>query len=145
MASLKGNQWGTYVSYVVGGLVERQTISSLNILSPNIHQISIHLSISWQLVYLHDLFIQWAYLNYLFIYTKQQLTLEKTEGAIKNGQSRDIGNIGRTRHRKINKPQYQNTQIKTQHRKLKRWTTQTTPKHGDEPSCSLRVSGSCLL
>ena len=25
--------------------------------------------------------------------------LEKTEGEIKNGQSRDIGNIGYTRHR----------------------------------------------
>jgi len=50
-------------------------------------------------------------LNYLFIYTKQQLTLEKTEGALKNGQSRDIGNIGRTRHRtKIKKIQNQNTE-----------------------------------
>jgi len=30
--------------------------------------------------------------------------LEKTEGAIKNGQSRDTGNIGNTRHRtKTNK------------------------------------------
>jgi len=30
--------------------------------------------------------------------------LEKTEGEIKNGQSRDIGNIGNTRHRtKTNK------------------------------------------
>jgi hypothetical protein len=26
-------------------------------------------------------------------------TLEKTEGAIKNGQSRDTGNTGHTRHR----------------------------------------------
>jgi hypothetical protein len=39
---------------------------------------------------------------------------EKTEGAIKNGQSRETVNIGFTRHRtKTNK-------TKTQHRKLKR-------------------------
>ena len=40
--------------------------------------------------------------------------IEKTQGQIKNGQSRDTGNIGCTRHRtKTNK-------TKTQHRKLKR-------------------------
>ncbi len=40
--------------------------------------------------------------------------LEKTEGAIKNEQSRNTGNIGHTRNRtKTNK-------AKTQHRKLKR-------------------------
>ena len=34
----------------------------------------------------------------------KQIKLEKTEGAIKNGQSRDTGNIGYTRHRtKTNK------------------------------------------
>jgi hypothetical protein len=38
---------------------------------------------------------------------------EKTEGAIKNGQSRETGNIGYTRHRT-------KTKQKTQHRKLKR-------------------------
>jgi hypothetical protein len=39
--------------------------------------------------------------------------LEKTEGAIKNGQSRDTANITYSRHRtKIKK-------TKTQHRKLK--------------------------
>ena len=31
--------------------------------------------------------------------TEQKKTLEKTEGAIKNGQSRDTGNIEYTRHR----------------------------------------------
>jgi len=42
---------------------------------------------------------------------------EKTEGAIKNGQSRDTGNIGHTRCRmNTNK---QKTK-KTQHRKIKR-------------------------
>jgi hypothetical protein len=57
--------------------------------------------------------------------------LEKTEGAIENGQSRDTGNIGYTRHRtKTNKTQKHNTgnlkdeqhepHQKTQHRKLKR-------------------------
>jgi hypothetical protein len=30
---------------------------------------------------------------------RQELPLEKTEGAIKNGQSRETGNIGHTRHR----------------------------------------------
>jgi hypothetical protein len=36
--------------------------------------------------------------------------LEKTEGAIKNGQSRDTGNFVHKRHkRQINKPQKHNT------------------------------------
>ena len=44
--------------------------------------------------------------------------LKKTEGAIKNGQSRDTGNIGHTRCRmNTNKSKKQK---KTQHRKLKR-------------------------
>ena len=52
--------------------------------------------------------------------------LEKTEGAIKNGQSRDTGNIGHTRCRmNTNKSKKQK---KTQHRKLKRWATHTDPK-----------------
>jgi hypothetical protein len=42
-------------------------------------------------------------------------TLEKTEWAIKNGQSRDTSNIGNTRHRK-------------KQWKLKRWATQTSLK-----------------
>jgi hypothetical protein len=40
----------------------------------------------------------------VYIYLNAILTLEKTEWAIKNGQSRDSGNIGYTRHRtKTNK------------------------------------------
>ena len=54
---------------------------------------------------------------------------QKTEKEIKNGQSRDGGNIGHTRHRtKINK------NSKTQHRKRKRWLTWT--KKGVELRCS---------
>jgi len=46
--------------------------------------------------------------------TINDLTLEKTEEAIKNRQYRDTGNIGHARHMaKRNK-------TKTQHRKLKR-------------------------
>ena len=41
--------------------------------------------------------------------------LEKIEGAIKNGQARDTGNISHTRHRTKTK-KAKNT---TQHRKLK--------------------------
>jgi hypothetical protein len=38
--------------------------------------------------------------------------LEKTEGEIKNGESRDTGNIGHTRHRtKTNKTIKHNTEI----------------------------------
>ena len=40
--------------------------------------------------------------------------LKKTEGAIKNGQSRDNGNIGYARHRTKKR------KAKTQHRKVKR-------------------------
>jgi len=40
-------------------------------------------------------------------------TLEKTEVAINNGQSRDSGNNGHTRHRTR-----RHTKQKTQHRKL---------------------------
>jgi hypothetical protein len=39
--------------------------------------------------------------------TGRKKTLENTEGAIKNGQSRDTGNAGYTRHRtKINVREY---------------------------------------
>ena len=42
------------------------------------------------------------------------INIEKTEGAIKNGQSRDIGNIGYTRHRtKTKKPKKNPTRQKT--------------------------------
>jgi hypothetical protein len=47
--------------------------------------------------------------------------LEKTEGAIKNGQSRDNGNIGYARHRTKTR------KAKTQHRKLKRGAIQIPP------------------
>jgi hypothetical protein len=47
--------------------------------------------------------------------------LEKTEGAIKNGQSRDNGNIVYARH--ITKTR----KAKTQHKKLKRCAIQTPP------------------
>jgi len=36
--------------------------------------------------------------------------LEKTEGAIKNGQARDTGNIGHTRHRMETKKSKNTTQ-----------------------------------
>ena len=45
--------------------------------------------------------------------------LEKTEGAIKNGQSRETGNIGRTRQRK--------TKQKTPHNMC--WTPLYAIKH----------------
>jgi hypothetical protein len=52
--------------------------------------------------------------------------LEKIEGAIKNEQSGDTGNIGHTRHRaKTNKTQKHNT---TQ--KVKKMRTRTSPKPG---------------
>ena len=38
--------------------------------------------------------------NFVQILTKTKYTLENTEGVIKNGQSRDTGNIGHTRRRK---------------------------------------------
>jgi hypothetical protein len=57
--------------------------------------------------------------------------LEKIEGVIENGQSRDTGNSGHTRHRtKTNKTQKDKT---THHRKLKRLATRdTTKKHNTE-------------
>jgi len=49
-------------------------------------------------MFCHDMLMQ------VYIYLTDILTLEKTEWAIKNGQSRDTGNIGYTRHRtKTNK------------------------------------------
>jgi len=56
---------------------------------------------------------------------------DETEATITNGQSRDIGNIGHTRHKtKTNntttkKPQH-NT---TQHRKLKKMSNTTEPRN----------------
>jgi hypothetical protein len=51
------------------------------------------------------------------------LILDKTERSIKNGQSRDNGHTRYTGRRHTNQ--------KTQHRKLRRWTTQTPPKNRD--------------
>jgi hypothetical protein len=44
-------------------------------------------------------------------------TLEKTEGAIKNGESRNTGNIGKATHQV--KKKKTTTKNKLQHRKLK--------------------------
>ena len=63
-------------------------------------------------------FIPWKCITILFI-----KTLEKPEGAIKNGQSRDTGYIRHTRHRGRRQ-----TAPNTQHRKLKWWATWTSPK-----------------
>jgi hypothetical protein len=50
--------------------------------------------------------------------------LEKTEGPIKNGQWRDIGNAGHTRLRSrlfiLTNTKQRQTKLKTQYRKLKR-------------------------
>ncbi len=49
--------------------------------------------------------------------------LEKTEGAIMNGQHRETGNSGHTRHKKKTKKKNNKKQSKkphTRHRKLKR-------------------------
>jgi hypothetical protein len=40
-------------------------------------------------------------------------TLEKTEGAIKNGESRDTGNIGKATHQVKKKKQQQKTNYNT--------------------------------
>jgi len=57
--------------------------------------------------------------------------LEKTEGTIKNGQSRATCNIEHTRHTKQSK----NKQSKTQNCKLKRWATRTPPKNRGVNPC----------
>ena len=41
--------------------------------------------------------------------------LEKTKGAIKNGQSRDTGNIGHTRHKTMTKQKQKQTKNTIQH------------------------------
>jgi hypothetical protein len=58
-----------------------------------------------------------------------------TEGVIKNGQSRDTGNIGYTRHMtKTNKTK------NTTHKTKELSNTDPHQKSGGEPNCSLRVS-----
>ena len=53
-----------------------------------------------------------------------EINVRKTEGAINNGQSREISSSGYTRHTtKTNK-----TKTKTQHRKLTWWVTLTSNK-----------------
>ena len=67
-------------------------------------------------------------------------TLEKTEGEIKNEQSRDTVNTGNTRHRtKTNKTQHRT------HKKLKGLGTKVPQKTEGESRCSRRVSNSCLI
>jgi len=63
-------------------------------------------------------------------------TLEKTKGVIKNGQSRDTGSIGHTRHAQV---EGNKTQQKTQ---KTRKMINTNPT-GGEHSCSRRVSSYC--
>ena len=68
------------------------------------------------------------------------MNVRETEGAIKNGQSRDTGNTGHTSHRtKTDKTTKHNT---TQ--KLRRWATRIPPKTEGEPKCSRRISSPCL-
>jgi len=54
---------------------------------------------------------------------------EKTEGAIKNGQSRNTDNIW----------------LKTQNEDKHRWHTLTPPKNGVHPRCMWRVSSYSFL
>jgi len=61
----------------------------------------------------------------IYSFKCKKKTLEKTESAIKNGQSREAGNIGYARHRT-------NTS-KAQYRKLKRTTR--IPSNTGEKSC----------
>ena len=87
-----------------------------------------------------------------------QYTLEKPDGSIKNGQSRDNDNIGVTRHRtKTNTIKNQITNTKNTNKQKKKRKKQTNkqkqqktkmmnnkdaPKTADEPMCSLRESTS---
>ena len=52
--------------------------------------------------------------------------LEKTEKAIKNGQSRDTGNIGHTKHKKTNKT----------YQKTKKMSNTDPTKNRGKPRCS---------
>jgi len=58
---------------------------------------------------------------------------EKTEGAIKNGQSRETGNVGHTRHR--------TKTYKTQHWTLKRLATRTLPNTGGKTHGPYQIPG----
>jgi len=64
--------------------------------------------------------------------------LEKPEMTIKNGQSRDTGNIGHTRNRTKTKKKQKNTTLKL---KQKRQKTKKYEQHGphQKPRCSRRV------
>ena len=64
---------------------------------------------------------------------------------IKNGQSRDTGNIGHTRHSTKTNTSHRKNPKTTQHRKLKRLATQIPLKTGDEPRCSRRVRSNSVL
>ena len=66
--------------------------------------------------------------------------LEKTEGAVKNGQSRDNANIGYTKHRtKTNKAQKHNTES------YKKMSNLDPTKSWGEPRVSMRACSSCSL
>ena len=70
-------------------------------------------------------------------YCPNKYTLEKTEGAINNEQSRDIGNIGHTRNKM--KTYWQKN---PQNRKLNIWATRTHHNTVDEHRrCSRSSSG----
>jgi len=56
-----------------------------------------------------------------------KLTVEKTKGAIKNGQSRATYNIGYSRHRR------KTNRTKNTTQKSKKMNTQTSTKTGVEP------------
>jgi hypothetical protein len=68
----------------------------------------------------HDLLCSET-INHSIVYLKaktkyDELKIEKTEGSIKNVQSRDTGNTGHTRHRRNQSNKHKNT---THHRKRK--------------------------
>ena len=69
----------------------------------------------------------------------QKLTLDKIEGAIKNEQSRDTGNIGNTTLNRDKQKSHNTTQ------KTEKWATQASPENEGEPKGSCWVSSFCFL
>jgi hypothetical protein len=63
--------------------------------------------------------------------TKLEINVRENRRAIRNWQSKDTGNIGYTRHGR------RQAKTKTQHRKLKRWTTWTPSKTRGQYICYL--------
>ena len=64
----------------------------------------------------------------------QRITLEKTEGAINNRQSRDAGNIGYTIV-----TQYDHKQSKKHKTETTKMSNTDPQQNGDEPMCSRRL------